>query len=88
MSLINTKGNEFSVKFGQQTVSLPPDSHVRLQLTPTEANLAVLHGEALVEQPSGPTSVGKNKTMTFNLAARKPAGDCQERRGATTRQVG
>jgi FecR protein len=72
VSLINTKGNEFSVKFGQQTVSLPPDSHVRLQLTPTEANLAVLHGEALVNEPSGPTSVGKNKTMTFNLAAENP----------------
>ncbi len=72
VSLINTKGNEFSVKFGQQTVSLPPDSHVRLQLTPTEANLAVLHGEALVDEPSGPTSVGKNKTMTFNLAAENP----------------
>jgi hypothetical protein len=72
VSLINTKGNEFSVQFGQQTVSLPPDSHVRLQLTPTEANLAVLRGEALVEQPSGPTSVGKNKTMTFNLAAQAP----------------
>jgi len=72
VSLINTKGNEFSVKFGQQTVSLPPDSHVRLQLTPTEANLAVLHGDALVNEPSGPTSVGKNKTMTFNLAAENP----------------
>jgi hypothetical protein len=72
VSLINTKGNEFSVKFGHQTVSLPPDSHIRLQLTPTEANLAVLHGEALVEQPSGPTSVGKNKTMTFNLADQNP----------------
>jgi hypothetical protein len=72
VSLINTKGNEFTVKFGQQTVSLPPDSHVRLQLTPTEANLAVLHGEALVDAPSGPTSVGKNKTMTFNLAAENP----------------
>ena len=72
VSLINTKGNEFNVKFGQQMVSLPPDSHVRLQLTPTEANLAVLHGEALVDEPSGPSSVGKNKTMTFNLAAQNP----------------
>jgi hypothetical protein len=72
VSLINTKGNEFSVKFGQQTVNLPPDSHVRLQLTPTEANLAVLHGDAFVEEPSGPTTVGKNKTMTFNLAAQNP----------------
>jgi FecR protein len=72
VSLINTKGNEFGVTFGQQTVSLPPDSHVRLQVTPTEASLAVLHGEALVQDASGPTTVGKNKTMTFNLAAQNP----------------
>ena len=72
VSLIKTPGNEFSVKFGQQTVTLPPDSHVRLQLTPTEASLAVLHGDALVQDASGPTTVGKNKTMTFNLAAQNP----------------
>jgi hypothetical protein len=68
VSLVNTKGNEFSVKFGQQTVNLPPDSHVRVQLTPTEGNLAVLHGDVQVEEPSGSTTVGKNKTATFNLA--------------------
>ncbi len=61
VSLINTKGNEFSVKFGQQTVNLPPDSHVRLQLTPTEANLAVLHGEALVSNASGPTTWARTR---------------------------
>ena len=68
VSLVNTKGNEFSVKFGQQTVNLPPDSHIRVQLTPTEASLAVLHGDVQVEEPSGSTTVGKNKTATFNLA--------------------
>jgi hypothetical protein len=72
VSLINTKGNEFSVKFGQQTINLPPDSHVRLQLAPSEANLAVMHGDAIVEQASGNTTVGKNKTMTFNLAGQNP----------------
>ena len=69
VNLLNTKGNEFSVKFGLQTVNLPPDSHIRLQLTPTEANLAVMHGDAVVEEPSGSMTVGKNKTATFNLAA-------------------
>ncbi len=68
VSVMNTKGNEFAVTFGKEKLSLPPDSHVRLQLTPGEANLAVLHGDALVEQPSGIETVGKNKTMTFNLA--------------------
>jgi hypothetical protein len=68
VSLVNTKGNEFSVKFGQQTVNLPPDSHVRLQVTAKEASLAVMHGEVPVEQTAGITTVGKNKTATFNLA--------------------
>ena len=72
VNLLNTKGNEFTVAFGQQKVVLPPDSHIRLQLTPSEANLAVLHGEAMVETPSGSTAVGKNKTMTFNLASQSP----------------
>jgi len=72
VNLLNTKGNEFSAKFGLQTVNLPPDSHVRLQLTPTEADLAVMHGEVAVEEPSGTTLVGKNKTATFSAGQSEP----------------
>ena len=68
VSLMNTKGNEFAVTFGKEKLNLPPDSHIRLQMTPNQANVAVLHGDALIDQPSGSTPVGKNKTMTFNLA--------------------
>ncbi len=68
VSLVNTKGNEFTVNMGQQKIDLPPDSHVRMQLTPNQASLAVLHGQALVEESSGTTTIDKNKTMTFNLA--------------------
>jgi hypothetical protein len=53
-------------------VNLPPDSHIRLQLTPTEANLAVMHGEVAVEEPSGATMVGKNKTATFSAGQSEP----------------
>jgi uncharacterized protein DUF6600/FecR-like protein len=72
VNLLNTKGNEFSAKFGLQTVNLPPDSHVRLELTPTEANLAVMHGEVAVQEPSGTTIVGKNKTATFSAGQSEP----------------
>jgi hypothetical protein len=72
VNLMNTKGNEFTVNFAQQTVSLPPGSHVRLQVTPNEAKLAVMHGDALVQEPSGTATVDKNKTMTFNLAEQTP----------------
>jgi hypothetical protein len=68
VSLMNTKGNEFAVTFAKEKLNLPPDSHIRLQLTSNQAEVAVLHGDAMIDQPSGSTPVGKNKTMTFNLA--------------------
>jgi hypothetical protein len=68
VSLIKTKGNEFTVNAGQNKIDLPPDTHIRLQLTADQASLAVLHGDAMVAEPSGTTTVGKDKTMTFNLA--------------------
>ena len=69
VSLVNTKGNQFTLMFGQEKLNLPPDSHIRLDMTASEAKLAVLHGDALVEGPSGSTDVGKNKTATFNMAS-------------------
>ena len=68
VSLVNTKGNEFTVNAGPNKITLPPDTHIRLQLTADQASLAVMHGDATVEQPSGTSTVGKDKTMTFNLA--------------------
>jgi hypothetical protein len=68
VSLVNTKGNEFTVNVGQNKINLPPDSHIRLQLTAGQASMAVLHGDATIQQPSGLSTVGKDKTMTFSLA--------------------
>jgi hypothetical protein len=68
VNLMNTKGNEFTVNAGQNKISLPPDSHIRLQLMKDQASLAVLHGDATVEEPSGTTTVGKDKTLSFSLA--------------------
>jgi FecR protein len=68
VSLVNTKGNEFTVNAGPNKITLPPDTHIRLQLTADQASLAVMHGDATVEQPSGTSTVGKDRTMTFNLA--------------------
>jgi hypothetical protein len=68
VNLLNTKGNEFTVNAGQNKITLPPDSHIRLWLTGDQASLAVLHGDAMVEEPSGTTTVGKDKTLTFSQA--------------------
>jgi hypothetical protein len=68
VSLANTKGNEFTLIFGQQKLHVQPSSHIRLQLEPNEAKLAVWDGSALIEGPSGTTEAGKKKTFTFDLA--------------------
>jgi hypothetical protein len=67
VSLLKTRGNEFSLLFGQQRLELPPASHVRLQVDGAEARLAVLDGTLRIDGPSGAMDVSKNKTISFNL---------------------
>ncbi|MBV8631145.1 MAG: FecR domain-containing protein [Silvibacterium sp.] len=67
VSLLNTK-DEFTLAFGQQKVHLQPSSHIRLQVEPSEARLAVFEGSARVEGPAGTLEAAKKKTLVFNLA--------------------
>jgi hypothetical protein len=70
-SVVKAKGTQLTLKFGQQTATLPSDSHVRVQVTPTEAYLAVMHGDVAVADAAGTTNVGKNKTATFQLTGQE-----------------
>jgi hypothetical protein len=71
-SLVSTKGNDFTLTFGQQKVHLQPSSHIRLQMEPTRATLTVQDGAAVVEGPSGTTEIGRKKTFSFDLANQNP----------------
>lgn len=85
VSLLKTRGNQFSLLFGQQKVELPPASHIRLQVDGAEARLAVLDGTVRIDGPSGgpsggPTGgplgamdVSKNKTITFSMRGQTQA---------------
>jgi hypothetical protein len=68
VSLVHTPGNDFALLFGQQKLQLPPSSHVRLEMEPSEAKLAVLEGAVQIDGPSGTVDVPKKKTVTFQLA--------------------
>jgi hypothetical protein len=72
VSLVKDKSNQFNVKFGDQTASLPPESHIRLDVTPTNASMAVIHGEVAVQDPAGTSTVTKNKTATFAAGQSQP----------------
>ncbi len=67
VSLLKTKGNEFNLLFGQQTLQLMPSSHIRLQVDGAEAKLAVLDGTVRINGASGPMDVARKKTVTFNM---------------------
>lgn len=67
VSLVNTKGNEFVLAFGQQKAQLQPSAHVRLELEPTSARLAVMDGSGQVTGPARTTEISKKKTFTFDL---------------------
>ena len=60
-------GNQFNLLFGDQTLALPSPSHIRLQLSGTEARLAVLDGSLHLDGSSGAMDVSKKKTVTFDL---------------------
>ncbi len=67
VSLANTKGNEFTLTFAGKKLTPMPSSHIRLQLEPAQAKLAVFDGNVQVEQAAGATEVGKKKTLAFDL---------------------
>lgn len=65
VSLGPTPSNQFTLTFAQQKAALSPSSHVRLFLSDGGASLAILHGEAQVETPTGSTETARNKTVNF-----------------------
>jgi len=69
VGLTRSTSNEFTLAFGRYKIPLPAPSHVRFDMGDKWANLAVFKGNVHVDAPSGPITVGKNKTITFNLVS-------------------
>lgn len=67
ISLEKTKGNDFEVRVADKTISLPPDSHIRLDVYPDGSELAVLHGKAVVADAASSSvwTVGTSKNLKF-----------------------
>jgi hypothetical protein len=64
-----TAGNDFTLLFGPEKVPLPPDSHIRLQMSGTGASLAVLSGMVEVDGADGPIAVPRKRTVEFTFAS-------------------
>lgn len=69
VSLANTKANQFTVSLGNDTITLTPSSHIRLDTDASKSNLAVFNGSALVANSSGTTTVGKKKSLLLDTTS-------------------
>ena len=72
VSLVNTKGNQFTLEFGQEKLALQPATHIRLDLKENESQVAVLDGTLHMDGPQGPIDVTKKKTVTFHAGDSNP----------------
>jgi hypothetical protein len=66
-SMMKTPGDEFNLLFGSQSVRLPANTHVRLQVDDAQAKLAVLDGSLNLETGSGEMAVAHKRTVTFSM---------------------
>ena len=72
VSLAGTKGNEFTVALGNDTITINPSTHIRIDTDASKSKLAVFNGSVQVTNLSGTITVGKNKTLAFDAAAQTP----------------
>ena len=67
----NDKGDELTLTFGKQKMTLTEAVHLRVQMNDADATVAVFKGQAKISAPGGEVAVEKNKTATFDLASDK-----------------
>jgi hypothetical protein len=60
----------FTINAGNETITLNPGGHMRIDLGAPLAKLVVFKGTAQVSDGSGTVMVGKNKTVTFDPNAK------------------
>jgi hypothetical protein len=65
---LGKSGDQFSLNFSREKVSLDRAAHFRVNTSTQSSNLAVFKGDVDVEGPAGKTIVTKNKTATFDPA--------------------
>jgi hypothetical protein len=69
VSLENTKGNSFVLKAGDATVSVMPNTHLRLDTDGKKTEVAVLKGDAQVVSGAVTSNVSKKQTLTIDPTA-------------------
>ena len=69
VAMEKTRGNQFTVMDGAARVVLSPGTHLRLDATKPEAQLALFEGAAQLQMNGATTDVGKRETVDLNPTA-------------------
>jgi hypothetical protein len=67
--LAKQKDEEFTIAFGNETIPLTRDAHIRVDVDSSNAVVAVFKGDLQVQGPSGTVDLSKNNSATFDLLA-------------------
>src|ERR1700745_1601038 len=62
------RNDEFTMALGHEKLALRRPAHLRVEMSDTDATVAVFKGDIQVEGPSGTVEVAKNRTVTFDFA--------------------
>jgi FecR protein len=62
------KDDEFTLNFGREKVPLKKPAHLRVEVSDSDAQLAVFSGDLNVESPTGTFTLDKRQTATFDQA--------------------
>src|SRR5580700_1521132 len=67
LNFAGAKGDEFTLTFAHEKLSLAHSAHLRIEMADTTATLAVFSGDVQAEGESGTVAVSKNHTASFDL---------------------
>jgi FecR protein len=67
VNFAGAKGDEFTLTFGHEKLSLAHSAHLRIEMADAVATVAVFKGDVQVEGDSGTVAVSKNHTASFDL---------------------
>lgn len=71
--LVNTKGSEILVTFGERSLRLLPSSHLRIEFDDAKAKLVLFDGPGQIETASGSIKLPSRHTVIFDPALPQPA---------------
>jgi hypothetical protein len=67
VNFAGAKGDEFTLTFGHEKISLEHQAHLRIEMADVTATVAVFKGDVQVGGDSGTVAVSKNHTASFDL---------------------